>query len=349
MKYLLVSNMYPKDDSSGYGVFIKNIKQGLELQGVEVDIIAIKGKQSSTIKKIFSYIKFYFTIISTDFKKYNFIQISYPSHTYIPFLLKRKYVNKFIVRLHGHDLLPINKFGKLLNKISKKAVLDSPLTILPSKYFYNELLKLCRPNLVYIYPSGGLDKKLFYFKKRENKVFTIGYVGRIVKNKGLDLLLKAVSKLNFDYQLIIIGRTSHEPEYFNNLELLVRKLKINNKVKFMGFIRPKLLIEYYSKMNLFVFPTQFKESFGNVAIEAMACGVPVVGSKIGALEEYIFHEYNGYLFEPNNIKQLQKFITKYYELNNEERLKFINNAIESVKVYEQNYINKKFYKFLKNI
>ena len=162
-----------------------------------------------------------------------------------------------------------------------------------------------------LYPCFDLS----FLKKRETGNLkselgltgaVIGFIGRIIEEKGLDILLKACSKLNEAFSILIIGNGN----YKNNLIKLSNKLGISEKVKFIKGINYNDIPKYLSLLDIFVLPSKttdkWKEQFGRVIIEAMACGVPVIGSSSGAIPEVIGD--NGLIFKENDYNDLKNKI-----------------------------------------
>lgn len=339
MKILLISNMYPKDTNDTFGIFIKNIEDGLKQGGADVKKIVIEGRGNNLLSKLKKYIIFYTSILKVNFDDYDIIHLSYPSHTYFPLFLKSFKKAKLVVRLHGHDLIPISFFQKILLFFTKKSIKKAEMVIVPSNYFYNELTKIIKPKDYFIYPSGGLDINNFYpIKNTIKEKFTLGYVGRIDKGKGVDILLKAVSKLTFDFRLIIVGGG----DLLEEMKELSSKINKTQDIIFIGKTPNNKLVEYYNKFDLFIFPTLMQESFGNVAIEAMGCKVPIIGSNIGALPDYIFDDINGYLFNAGNSEELANLINNFYYLSSEKKLEMSKEAYSISLRYEKKIMSKNF-------
>ena len=129
----------------------------------------------------------------------------------------------------------------------------------------------------------------------EKKEFIIGIVGRITAIKGHGTLLKAmarVTRLFPNAKLWVIGESPRR-RYRDELGLLTRKLGIESSVEFMGTRHdmPQLL----RQMDLLVAPAVGEEAFGRVLIEAGACGVPVIASRIGGIVDVVDHGENGLL------------------------------------------------------
>lgn len=351
IKYLLISNMYPKNIFDTHGIFIKNIESGLFNYGVNVERIVSYGRQKVLFLRFFQYIILYTKILFCNFDKYDVIHISYPSHVYLPFLFRTSYKKKLIVRLHGHDLIPTTYFGRILKYFTYLAVKNSTLTVVPSKFFYNKLIEFTTPTNSFIYPSGGID--LVKFNINKNKTYSselkLGYVGRIVPGKGIDVLLKAINILDIKFNLLVIGDYNQDFKYKKLLLNYVDDNNLGESVHFIGFVSNNEIIKYYRKLDLFIFPTLYEESFGNVAIEAMASNVPVIGSNIGALKEYIVDGYNGYTFEPGDYLELCNRIVMFNNLSISEKLHFSSNARKTAEKYDKKYLNKAYLERLSSL
>lgn len=121
-------------------------------------------------------------------------------------------------------------------------------------------------------------------------------VGRIEALKGLDILITALADLedNNDVRLLIVGGEPRRDSYVHSLMSLVRELGLMNKVTFIGAIPQNELPKYYSAADVFVLSSYY-ETFGLVALEAMACGLPVVASRLGGPNSFVESGKNGYL------------------------------------------------------
>lgn len=122
------------------------------------------------------------------------------------------------------------------------------------------------------------------------------FVGRIEPLKGIDLLLGAVGGLEDarDLRVVVIGGDSHSVEEIGRLRGLAGQLGIGDRVNFLGAIEHDKLPLYYSAATVCVVPSYY-ESFGIAALEALACGTPVIASKVGGLDDIIHDGETGYL------------------------------------------------------
>ncbi len=184
---------------------------------------------------------------------------------------------------------------------------------------------------------AGVDKSLFKPINKEKAVEKTGmdfenillFVGRITKAKGLSILVKALEKVKkqFDSEvkLLVAGgdvsgvmHSEEEERQKQKLKKMLTELELEDNVKFLGPVEREELPYYYSLADVCVVPSRY-ETFGLVAVEAMACGVPVVASKVGGLEHTIKHGYSGLHFVPGKADSLAESILNL--LKNSQKLK----------------------------
>lgn len=138
-----------------------------------------------------------------------------------------------------------------------------------------------------VIPQFGIDPAFFQpapdSHPEHASALQIGYAGRLVPEKGVHLILKAVAELSIPYQLSIAGQ-GRERE---RLERLAAELGIQAHVTFIGQMPSTQLPRFYQSLDMLVVPSlsqpNWTEQFGRVILEANACGVPVIGSDCGAI------------------------------------------------------------------
>lgn len=326
MKVLVVSNMYPSNEYPSYGVFVKNFCNQLEDLSIDFDKVVMK-KTNKKLKKIFRYILFYLeSFLKCLFRKYEVVYVHYASHSSCGVLLanKLKQLNIY-TNVHGSDVFSENKGQERMQKFTKSMLNISSKIIVPSEYFKDVVSGkyLISKNKIFIYPSGGINNKVFYIKNQieveqakknygiENGLYTFGFAGRITKNKGWDTYLEAIrifldtgNNANF----IIIGDGNEASE----LKERITELKLDKKIIFrQELISQNSLSMFYSMIDWFIFPTKrLGESLGLVAIEAMACGTPVISSDFAAPKFYIKNYYNGFKFKKGDANELASCFIK---------------------------------------
>lgn len=198
-------------------------------------------------------------------------------------------------------------------------------------------------------------KKQLYISEDSKIILTATRIIRgkrnILKEKGIINLLQAFSKLSPRYPelklLIAIGKP---PENLNNeftiaYEMLQGYIKLHNieNNTILKMFKLQEMPSVYRGSDIFVLPSE-NETFGQVFIEAMSCGLPVIGTKVGGIPEIISDAYNGFLVVPDDSSVLAQKIEKL--INNPSlRTKFINAGIKTV--HEKFTSEKQFFNFNK--
>jgi len=152
----------------------------------------------------------------------------------------------------------------------------------------------------------GVDLEKFKYRAPDindkKKELVIGMIGRITPIKGHVYFIRAISKvvrLIPHIKVIIIGDgPANKPKYRHELELLVRRLSLSRYVHFLGERHD--IPQQLAKMDLVVVPSIGEETFGRTIVEAQACGVPVVATKIGGIVDIIKDGENGLLVPPRD-------------------------------------------------
>ena len=138
------------------------------------------------------------------------------------------------------------------------------------------------------------------------------FVGRIQPIKGIDTLIRALAMLLRKRPhlagklcVCIIGGAGDPAadDEMARLQALERELGIDDRVAFLGSRDQETLVNYYNAATMVVVPSHY-ESFGMVALEAMACGTPVIASDVGGLSLNIADGFNGYLVPKGDVSEL---------------------------------------------
>jgi glycosyltransferase involved in cell wall biosynthesis len=224
--------------------------------------------------------------------------------------------------VHSRAGIRISKFEKfLLNYIEK--------IICISDYTRNQhiLLGVNPSKCITIY--NGLDTSIFQKVKNESSTreITIGFVGRMEKWKGLNILLRSIElilKQYEDIEVLIVG----DGDERRNLENLTKKLQLSKNVKFLGKVTN--MIDIYSSIDIFAHTSVKPEPFGRVVIEAMASGLPVISTNIGGPKEIITNEYDGFLIEPGKPEILAQRIIELIR-DHKIRTQIGNAASETIR------------------
>lgn len=162
-----------------------------------------------------------------------------------------------------------------------------------------------------VIPQFGVDIQLFSpaEEKRVGDMFLIGSAGRrLVPEKGVDLLLRAVAPLPGRWRLHIAGEGPERPR----LERMAQELGIAQRVRFDGVIASDEMAAYLRRLDAIVLPSRtrrnWKEQFGRILVEAMACETVVIGSDSGEIP-YVIGDA-GLVFPEDDVPALTQALTQ---------------------------------------
>ena len=153
-------------------------------------------------------------------------------------------------------------------------------------------------------PDGRIFREKYGIPEEAHLIL---YTGRLAVNKGLDVLLRAFSlvlKVHPDSWLALVG---DDHGMGDRLRSLSTELGISKRVIFAGHIHERLFRESYGAADVFVLPSEY-EAFGIVLLEALACEVPCVATRVGGVPEVVRDGVDGYLVDYGDSRKLARAI-----------------------------------------
>ena len=144
------------------------------------------------------------------------------------------------------------------------------------------------------------------------EAFAVLFVGRFDRQKGIEVLLRAFARLPATAWLVLAGSPvvhateAAALEYVRGLQTLAEELGVAERVLWVG--RRSDLPELYAACDVLVLPNEVDESFGRVLAEAMACGTPAVGSRVGGIPEVLAGEFQRFVVAPGDDADLARVL-----------------------------------------
>jgi N-acetyl-alpha-D-glucosaminyl L-malate synthase BshA len=348
----------------GSGVMATELGKELALRGHEVHFIsyALPFRLNHYVENIFfhevetsSYPLFEFPLYSlalaskmvevAEFEKLDLLHVHYAiPHATSAYLAKQmlngKKDLKIITTLHGTDItlvglepsfLPLVKFSIdqsdgvtavsrfLKEKTITNYLCDKDIEVIPN-FVDTDLYK---PKL------NGEFKKHIAEENEKVLVHTSNF--RVVKRVADTIKIFEKIHDKIPSKLILIGDGPDRSE----CERLCRQKGLDDKVKFLG--KQDALVEILTSSDIFLIPSQ-SESFGLAALEAMACGLPVISSSVGGLPELIRHNETGFIAEIGDIDRMAKYTLEL--LTNERKYKIFSDNARSraVDVFDKSQV-----------
>ncbi|WP_281228047.1 glycosyltransferase [Flavobacterium aquiphilum] len=336
MKVLQLGKAFPPIKKLG-GVekVMEYFYYGLNESGVECDVL---GANDSYERKVDKYAqqgfvfrepllfkaKSTFFSISLIFKlrriqnKYDVIHVHLPDPMSLVAIFITRPKSKIVV--HWHSNILRQKYAYLFVKYFESWLLkrcDLILCTTPKYSLNNETLAPYKGKISYVVIGldidiSSLDSNLELkikteYESRKRLVF----VGRFVYYKGIEYLIRAMSLVDSDCVLFLIG----SGELKAKMENLVNELAIGDKVLFLGEVDDNVKFTYVKSSDMLVLPSLYKtEAYGIVQVEAMAFGVPVLSTKIeGSGVDWVNKEgESGLTVSPENSEEIAKAIDKVF-------------------------------------
>lgn len=301
-KILVITNMYPSSQHKSFGVFVKNQVEALKGQQLQVDVVAITNPESDKVSVLTKYLLWFlktvFYLISKG-SKYDVVHAHYvfPSG-YLGLLFKKLFKTRLIVTAHGGDIEKMAKKSPRLFRMTRLVLHGADHIIAVGEDLYEQIMKdfSIPPEKLSII-NMGVNRQVFHpISKREARVKcgidreeqVLLFVGNLIEQKGLLELIQAFEiavQNNADVQLYLIG-AEKQPLFKKQLEEEINKRQLEGTVHFLGTKEQADIALWMSAADCLVLPAHM-EGFGLVALEAMSCGTPVIGTNVGGLRHLL--------------------------------------------------------------
>lgn len=280
--------------------------------------------------------------IKTNLRKINFVPDVITGHWASPqmeliSILKSEFECPNAVVLHGTGYVTDASFGveRFLPNIDKIGVRSK----FQSLQMREDLKLDYQP---FVCHSGVPDDYLKQYdlntEKYQNiKTWKFAYVGRLVDYKNIDATIKALSKLEIDWELNIIGDGAAK----FRLKELTKELQLEEHVHFTGRLSRDKVMEYLKDTHCFIMIST-NEVFGLVYLEAMAASCITIASRNGGVDGIIEDGVNGYLCEQGNYLELGKILSSIAGEETKKLIKVVRNGYLTANEYSDSKVAQKY-------
>lgn len=333
MKVLFFTSWYPRPRSKYSGIFFRELAQVISEKADEVIVACVHVKFIGKIDKI--------GLVQTTYgsvKEYMwYVPALIPKWKYYYDILGRYYTKmlyKKIIDKHGKpDIIHAHSALNAAYNVAKLKIdpripivyTEHSSTILNEKYTAQQKRQIQEAvdkascvtavsralgdklenfgKMVTVIPNLVDTKKFRITKKNKTNAFKFVYLGNIRQDKGVVILVRAFCEefaINENVSLSIGG----DGEYLKALQSLIKSFKCEDRVMLAGAISRDDVSMFLSEGDCFVLPSRY-ETFGIVCIEAASCGLPLIGTRCGGIEE-IINEQNGILIDVDDVIALRQ-------------------------------------------
>ncbi len=290
--------------------------------------------------------------ISNENVCYQLIHANFFMSAMVASNIKKKFGIPYTVTFHALGLVrqlyqkEMDKFPASRIHIEKEIVWDADFLIAECPQDKEDLIQHynANANKITIIPCGFSNKEFYPIEKRKARTILhlpqhekiLLQLGRMVPRKGVDNVIKAISKIKsglHSIHLVIVGGDADTPDPNLTPEIarlieVAKNANVRSRITFVGRKTRDVLKYYYAAADLFI-TTPWYEPFGITPLEAMACGTPVIGANVGGIKYSIDDGKTGFLVPPNNPEALAEKIEQ--ALSCEYNLQVMsNNCVQRV-------------------
>lgn len=234
---------------------------------------------------------------------------------FVAVLLKPILGCKVVISVHGADVFTLN--GAAMRKLKRFALKRADAVIVNSSATREACEELYQRNYPLI--PMGVDITRFKASRRRaaGETFELLFVGRVVEEKGLGYLCEAMKVLRqrgVPVHLNIVGNGSAH----DDIAGYVKQHELDDVITLAGWVQQDRLVEYYARANVFVGPSVetangWREAFGVALAEASACGLPVIATRTGGIEDIVKDEVNGLIVPQRDAQAIVRAVVRLQE------------------------------------
>ena len=327
MRTLVITNLYPPQNLGGFGLCIERLAEGLRQQGHEIKVLTTDQSylgvcgDAPHVERCLQLLGSYdggLSHLSRDEER-----TARQHHNQRQLVQTLELWRPDTALVGNLDLLGIELLYRVLEAgvrcIQHVGFLSPPYPLeqFPWRYEHNYTMACASAEVKrklrhegfpvedapVVYPplAASMESVRMADGSRDRAPLRVGYSGLLMESKGVHRLLEAVSILKQEGRRldILIAGKAFSQAYHEQLERFCFLKDIRTQVRWLGFVEPEQLSQFYLQLDVLVFPSIYPESFGMVVAEAMAHGVVPISSGVGGAFEVITHGRNGWLIEPN--------------------------------------------------
>lgn len=313
----MITNLYPDHKQPGFGTFVAAHAEALRRAGANVDVAAIRAipVHDELVRKYALLLRTAVAQVARALihgvrPEIVEAHIAYPTGV-IAWPIARLIGAKLVLYVHGADIHEVGMRSRAHHRLARFIFARADLIVVNSRYSRQSLLHgygVDQRRVVVLSP--GIDIRRFGATTREvsRDLRRVLFVGSLNDQKGLSVLLRAMSQLEKTASLRVIGdgpaRASLEAD----------AAALGLEVRFDGAVPPDTVGRAMAESGVLAVPSTYGEALGLVALEGMASGALVIASRTGGLAESVEDGVNGFLVPPGDADALARCIRHAIDL-----------------------------------
>ncbi|MEK5214769.1 glycosyltransferase [Psychrobacillus sp. FSL H8-0487] len=325
-KIFVISNMYPTSNHLSYGIFVKNQVEALRKAGMDVEIGANTNPATGMKNALKKYTLWALKVMKKGIFQKKSISITHAHYVFpsgvFSLFLKKLFKIPYVVTAHGGDIEKMAKKNATIRKWTTTILQESAHIIAVGPTLAEQIeIDFQVPKDKITIMSMGVSREVFKIGdqsearkllKLSSDEFLFSFVGNVIRQKGVEELLQAFQQVklatNRKVKLAIIG-SRRDTSFMEKIAPL-----LNDDVLLIDPVKQADLVTWFQASDVFVLPSHI-EGFGLVALEAIACGIPVIASDVGGLSSLLANDA-GHLVASQNASALKEEMLKSLESEN---------------------------------
>lgn len=338
-KVFILSNMYPSRNHLSFGIFVKNQVDVLKEHNISVITGVNQNPNTGKINVLKKYVQWTLNVLIKGLRDAKHIGISHAHYVFptglLSLLLKITFGIPYVVTAHGGDIDKMAKKNKWIRKVTLVILKEAAHVIAVGEELAETIKKdFLIPHHKVSVMSMGVNRKVFKEGDQEKarndlnlplEPYIYLFVGNLIKEKGVSELINAFQQLNEPNSLLYIIGSKKSSQFVDQLYTEVEP-DFKDSIHFIDPIPQNDLVKWFQASNVFVLPS-YIEGFGLVALEALACKIPVIASRVGGLA-YLLRDGVGHFVKPQDSEGL--YLEMQRALKTPREQYYVDEAVEKV-------------------
>lgn len=260
---------------------------------------------------------------------------------------------KIVVLWHGWDQNLVNriKANVIYRLIFKNIFRKASMLLVLANYFRNDLIQMGIPSAKVKVTTTMFDKNIFNFKGKDKKQSesNLLFLSRLSKDKGVYELLNAFKIVSSKYPKTHLVIAGDGPEFLPMKHHVESDSNLKNNVFFAGYVKDLEKGKVFMSSGVFVFPTYHGEGCPVSLLEAMAAGLAVITTPVGAIPDIVENNVNGILLSDMSPNKIAEAICKFIENKDFFNSVKANNRLKAWRNYEAGIVSNAMLDVYKNV
>ena len=276
---MLISNMYPSSNHPSFGVFVRERAGAYRRRGARVRVVAISDPRRGVLRTPAKYIWLMVRSFAAGLLfRPDIVESHYLVPTAVVGWATAKLTGRaYVLYAHGSDVAL--EHSPRIQTLDKRAIAGAAEVHTNADWTAERLQDRFGIDAVVVPP--GVDQTVFHPPEKAGmRTTTVAFAGNLMRHKGADVLLRALARIPDD--IAWAATFAGDGPERSHVQALAAELGVADRIRWLGEVDHETIANLFRKAAVVAVPSR-RDAFGLVALEALACGTPVVVSDVGGL------------------------------------------------------------------